>query len=150
MNNKKIETYKKDFSTFAKHILLKQPNKLQTKEDSSIIEEMRTLYPWEEVILDKMSDEKIEAFKREYRPDEFRNQYMLQPLQIGKTFLNTKRDDRKERCGDCTFFGDKGCTTSYLEAKYGNAGTPACNEFSPKILGIKATMMIIDDPLKES
>lgn len=133
MNNKKIETYKKDFSTFTKHFLLKQPNKLQTKEDSSIIEEMRTLYPWEEVILDEISEEWKEALKREYCPDEFITLYTLQPLQIGKTFKNTKRDDRKERCGECSFFGDKGCTTSYLEAKYGNAGTPACNEFSPKI-----------------
>ena len=81
--------------------------------------------------------------------DEFRTQYMLQPLQIGKTFKNTKRDDRKERCGDCTFFGDKGCTTSYLEAKWGNIHTPACNEFSPKILGTKSTLIILDDPLKK-
>lgn len=79
--------------------------------------------------------------------DEFRTQYMLQPLQIGKTFKNTKRDDRKERCGDCTFFGDKGCTTSYLEAKRGNFHTPACNEFSPKILGTKSTLIILDDPI---
>ena len=80
--------------------------------------------------------------------DEFKTQYMLQPLQIGKTFKNTKRENRKERCGDCSFFGDKGCNTSYLEAKHGNKNTPACNEFSPKILGIKATRCIIDDPIK--
>lgn len=88
--------------------------------------------------------------KKNISEDEFRTQYMMQPLQIGKTFKNTKRKDRKERCGDCTFFGDKGCTTSYLEAKHGNKNTPACSEFSPKILGTKATMIIIDDPLKES
>lgn len=81
--------------------------------------------------------------------DEFRTQYMLQPLQIGKTFKNTKREDRKQRCGDCSFFGDKGCTTSYLEAKYGDKNTPACNEFSPKILGTKSTMIIVDDPIKK-
>jgi hypothetical protein len=80
--------------------------------------------------------------------DEFRTQYMLQPLRIGKAFKSTKRENRKERCGDCSFFGDKGCTTSYLEAKHGNKNTPACNEFSPKILGIKATRIIIDDPIK--
>lgn len=81
--------------------------------------------------------------------DEFRTQYMLQPLQIGKTFKNTKREDRKQRCGDCSFFGDKGCTTSYLEAKHGDKNTPACNEFSPKILGTKSTMIIVDDPIKK-
>ncbi len=82
--------------------------------------------------------------------DEFRTQYMLQPLQIGKSFKNTKREDRKQRCGDCSFFGDKGCTTSYLEAKWGNFHTPACNEFSPKIQGTKATMIILDDPMNEN
>lgn len=81
--------------------------------------------------------------------DEFRTQYMLQPLQIDKTFKNTKRDYKKQRCGDCSFFGDKGCTTSYLEAKYGDKNTPACNEFSPKILGTKSTMIIVDDPIKK-
>lgn len=81
--------------------------------------------------------------------DEFRTQYMIQPFKIGKTFKNTKREDRKQRCGDYTFFGAKGCTTSELEAKYGNFHTPACNEFSPKILGTKATMIIIDDPMKK-
>ena len=83
-----------------------------------------------------------------YSEDEFRTQYMLQPLQIGRTFKNTKREDRKQRCGDCSFFGDKGCTTSYLEAKHGDKNTPACNEFSPKILGTKSTMIIVDDPIK--
>lgn len=149
MNNEKQEETKKDFSVFVKHFLLKQPNEVQTKEDSAIIEEMKTLYLWEEVLLDNMSDEIIESLKREYRPDEFRIQYMMQPLKIGKTFKNTKRKDRKERCGDCTFFGDKGCTTSYLEAKHGNFHTPACSEFSPKILGTKSTFIILDDPIKE-
>lgn len=149
MNNKNKEEIKKDFSVFAKHFFLKQPNEVQAKEDSIIIEEMKTLYPWQEVVLDKMFDEKIEVLKRDYCPDEFRTQYMMQPLQIGKTFKNTKREDRKQRCGDCTFFGDKGCTTSELEAKYGNFNTPACNEFSPKILGVKATIIILDDAIKE-
>lgn len=81
--------------------------------------------------------------------DEFRTQYMLQPLQIGETFKNTKKNYKNQRCGDCSFFGDKGCTTSELEAKYGNFHTPACNEFNPKILGTKATMIIIDDPIKK-
>lgn len=79
--------------------------------------------------------------------DEFRTQYMLQPLQIGKTFKNTKREDRKQRCGDCSFFGDKGCTTSYLEAKHGNKNTPACNEFISRILGTKPTFTILDDDI---
>lgn len=79
--------------------------------------------------------------------DEFRTQYMLQPLQIGKTFKNTKREDRKQRCGDCSFFGDKGCTTSYLEAKHGNKNTPACSEFIPRILGTKPTFTILDDDI---
>jgi hypothetical protein len=42
-----------------------------------------------------------------------------------------------------------GCTASELEAKYGNFNTPACNEFSPKILGAKATIIILDDAIKE-
>ena len=87
--------------------------------------------------------------KKNISEDEFRTQYMIQPFQIGKTFKNTKRKDRKQRCGDCTFFGDKGCTTSELEAKYGNFHTPACSEFSPKILGTKATMIIVDDTIKK-
>jgi hypothetical protein len=43
MNNKNKEEIKKDFSVFAKHFLLKQPNEVQAKEDSIIIEEMKTL-----------------------------------------------------------------------------------------------------------
>lgn len=87
--------------------------------------------------------------KENISEDEFKTQYIIQPFQIGKTFKNTKREDGIQRCGDCTFFGDKGCTTSELEAKYGNFHTPACNEFNPKILGTKATMIIIDDPIKK-
>lgn len=150
MNNEKQEETKKDFSVFVKHFLLKQPNEVQTKEDSAIIEEMKTLHPWKEIVFNEVPKEWVEALKKEYCPDEFITLYMLQPLQIGKTFKNIKRENRKERCGDCSFFGDKGCTTSYLEAKHGNKNTPACSEFSPKILGTKPTMIIIDDPLKES
>ncbi len=101
------------------------------------------LQPFQKQILNNWLNE------RNILEDEFRIQYMQQPLQIDKTFKNTKRDDRKERCGDCTFFGNKGCTTSHLEAKYGNFHTPACNEFSPKILGAKSTFIILDDPIKE-
>ena len=94
-----------------------------------------------------------ESLKCQYNEDisneEFKTLYMLQPFQIGKTFKNGKRENRKERCGECSFFGDKGCTTSYLEAKHGNKNTPACSEFSPMILGTKATMIIIDDPIKK-
>lgn len=79
--------------------------------------------------------------------DEFRIQYSLQPFRIGKTFRNTKREDRKQRCGECSFFGDKGCTTSYLEAKYGSKNTPACSEFIPRILGTKPTFTILDDDI---
>ena len=181
MNNKNKEEIKKDFSVFAKHFLLKQPNEVQAKEDNIIIEQMKKNYPWQEVFLDKMPNEKIEQEtiqktpfeefvkfnisgellpyqkemlnfienKKNISEDEFRTQYMIQPFKIGKTFKNTKREDRKQRCGDCTFFGDKGCTTSYLEAKYGNKNTPACSEFSPKILGTKTTMIIVDDPIKK-
>lgn len=149
MNDEKQKEIKKDFAVFVKHFLLKQPNEVQAKEDSAIIEEMKTLHPWEEVVFDKMDEEWGKALKREYCPDEFITLYMMQPLQIGKTFKNTKRENRKERCGDCSFFGDKGCTTSYLEAKHGNFHTPACSEFSPKILGTKATMIILDDPLNK-
>lgn len=146
MNNEKQEETKKDFSIFAKHFLLKQPNEVQAKEDSAIIEEMKTLHPWKEIVFNEVPEEWVEALKKEYCPDEFKTLYMLQPLQIGKTFKNTKRENRKERCGDCKFFGDKGCTTSYLEAKHGNFHTPACSEFSPKILGTKSTFIILDDP----
>lgn len=32
-------------------------------------------------------------------------------------------------CGDCAEFGPRGCKSSYLEAKHGNAGTPSCSDF---------------------
>jgi len=35
----------------------------------------------------------------------------------------------KNRCGDCKFFSQRGCTISYIEAKYGNSKTPACGKF---------------------
>lgn len=40
--------------------------------------------------------------------------------------------EKVNTCGDCQDFDDQGCKTSYLEAKYGSAGTPACNEFKSK------------------
>lgn len=101
------------------------------------------LQPYQKKILkfieNKKSDTSLE--------DEFKTQYMLQPLQVGKIFKNTKREYRKQRCGECSFFGDKGCTTSYLEAKYGNKNTPACSEFIPRILGTKPTFTILDDDI---
>ncbi|MDX9743478.1 MAG: hypothetical protein RBT59_06635 [Arcobacteraceae bacterium] len=157
MSNKKQEKTKKDFTEMLRQFKLKQRAEWQRETDmklikwleEDLIKEKKTLHPWKEVVFNEISEEWKEALKREYCPDEFITLYMLQPLQIGKTFLNTKRKDRKERCGDCTFFGDKGCTTSYLEAKNGNFHTPACSEFSPKILGTKSTLIILDDPLKK-
>lgn len=36
-------------------------------------------------------------------------------------------------CGDCKYFSAAaGCTTSQIEAKYGCASTPACEEFELK------------------
>ena len=89
----------------------------------------------------------LDSKKAPISEDEFRIQYSLQPFRIGKTFRNTKREDRKQRCGECSFFGDKGCTTSYLEAKYGSKNTPACSEFIPRILGTKSTFTILDDDI---
>lgn len=105
------------------------------------------LQPYQKKILKLIDSKKKSDTSLE---DEFKTQYMLQPLQVDEIFKNTKREYRKQRCGECSFFGDKGCTTSYLEAKYGNKNTPACSEFSPKILGTKATMIILDDPMNEN
>lgn len=38
---------------------------------------------------------------------------------------------KKNFCGDCKFFIGK-CTTSEIEAKYGDSGTPACSEYINK------------------
>ncbi len=148
MDNENTEQCKKDFSKFVDFIgkdnIIPIPNtpyhhKLFNWLANNKIE-MNNSLAIPESLLGKDID----------RDEEFRTQYMLQPLQIGKTFKNTKRENRKEKCGDCTFFGDKGCTTSYLEAKWGSKNTPACSEFQPKILGAKATLIVIDDPIKES
>lgn len=32
-------------------------------------------------------------------------------------------------CGECEDFGPDGCKSSYIEAKYGNGNTPACEDF---------------------
>ena len=40
-------------------------------------------------------------------------------------------------CGHCADFGPKGCMTSIHEAKFGNANTPACDEFKRKTDGNK-------------
>lgn len=98
-----------------------------------------------------------ECYNKELQPyqkrllEDWKHQYQCEfPIADEDfTFKDTKREMRKERCGDCSFFGDKGCTTSYIEAKHGNFHTPACSEFSPKITGFKATMVILDDPIKE-
>ena len=36
-------------------------------------------------------------------------------------------------CGECIYFGPIGCTTSKHEQKFGNASTPACDEFKRKV-----------------
>ena len=36
-------------------------------------------------------------------------------------------------CGQCAYFGPIGCTTSKYEQKFGNASTPACEEFKRKV-----------------
>ncbi len=123
---------------------IEYPNKKLPK-DISFTEFVQLLKGTEMQPYQKQMLKNIESISTE----EFRTQYMQQPFQVGKTFRNTKRKDRKEKCGDCTFFGDKGCTTSYLEAKWGSGNTPACNEFNPKILGTKSTYIILDDPMKE-
>lgn len=66
--------------------------------------------------------------------EEWMNQYqqVFLPEEQLTNFKDTKREHRRERCGDCTFFGEEGCTTSYVEAKYGGKNTPACSEFSLK------------------
>ena len=68
------------------------------------------------------------------RKEEWMHQYqqVFLPEEQLTNFKDTKREYRRERCGDCTFFGEEGCITSYIEAKYGNKCTPACSEFSPK------------------
>lgn len=103
------------------------------------------LQPYQKQMLDFIEN------KQNMLREEWKHQYQCEfpAIDEGFTFKDNKREKRKERCGDCTFFGDKGCTTSYLEAKWGNANTPACSEFSPKITGLKATMVILDDPIKK-
>ena len=59
-------------------------------------------------------------------------QQVFLPEEQSTNFKDTKRKYRRERCGDCTFFSEKGCITSHIEAKFGNKNTPACSEFSPK------------------
>ena len=72
-------------------------------------------------------------FFKPIKKDEFYHQYQQIFLaEMPSNCKDAKRKDRIECCGDCTFFGDKGCTTSYLEAKWGSRNTPACSEFSPK------------------
>jgi len=41
-------------------------------------------------------------------------------------------DMTKSVCGECKFFTNH-CTTSYIEAKYGNARTPSCLQFERKL-----------------
>ena len=59
-------------------------------------------------------------------------QQVFLPEEQSTNFKDTKREDRGERCGDCIFFGEEGCNTSYIEAKYGGKNTPACSDFIPK------------------
>lgn len=158
MNNENIEIYKKEFSKFIEFI--GKENNIPIPNTSYHLELFKK---WEKPMQEIKDAHNLksnllnidkESLKCQYNEDisneKFKTLYMLQPFQIGETFKITKRENRKERCGECSFFGDKGCTTSYIEAKHGNKNTPACSEFSPKILGTKPTMIIIDDPLKDS
>ena len=44
----------------------------------------------------------------------------------------TKLEYIKDKyCGQCAYFVGK-CTTSYIEAKFGDSSTPACTEFKEK------------------
>jgi len=47
-----------------------------------------------------------------------------------KEYLNefVSEGEIKTTCGECIFFSN-GCTTSLIEAKYGNSKTPSCSEF---------------------
>ncbi len=148
MNNENIETYKMVNEKLGTGIeeIDKELSKGSLFEEFVKFHLNSELQPYHKQLISFIENKRRSDTSLE---DEFRTQYMLQPLQIGKTFKNTKREDRKQRCGDCSFFGDKGCTTSYIEAKCGDKNTPACNEFSPKILGTKSTMIIVDDPIKK-
>lgn len=59
--------------------------------------------------------------KKEKSEVEFKKEYMC-------IFDDAEAPHRKTVCGECKFFINK-CTTSRLEAKYGSAGTPSCEEF---------------------
>ena len=51
--------------------------------------------------------------------EEFKKQYQ-------NVFISERKI--KTTCGECIYFSN-GCTTSQIEAKYGNSNTPSCTEF---------------------
>lgn len=62
----------------------------------------------------------------ERNEEAFKSQYMSE-------FTPHINNEPIHCCGECIFFEPgRGCTTSYLEAKYGNSHTPACTEFKIK------------------
>ena len=67
------------------------------------------------------------------KKEEWMNQYqqVFLPEEQSTNFKDTKREYRRERCGDCTFFGEEGCTIYLSEAKFGGKNTPACSDFIP-------------------
>lgn len=63
--------------------------------------------------------------------EKYSNEYFKQEFQCG---FEPEEWEYKYNCGDCRFFSARGCTTSFIEAKYGNSKTPACMEFERKII----------------
>ena len=167
MNSKNLQTYQKDFLTFCNAV--SPLNQNETKQANMLIEELENLSIEEftkrynlntkgkvksiSICSTPLSGSQgfLNSYKNYRKSDvsekEWKHQYQQEFLGVEETsnFKDTKRKDRIQKCGDCTFFGDKGCTTSYIEAKWGTRNTPACSEFSPKIFGTKVTLTIIDD-----
>lgn len=62
---------------------------------------------------------KVRGIKRTIPEDQFRREFMLEIVDEG---------ERPYTCMDCSYFLGGSCTTSPIEAKYGNANTPVCKE----------------------
>jgi hypothetical protein len=61
---------------------------------------------------------------QELSEETFKREYLSEDILYAKSY---------NMCGECIFFEPgRGCTTSKLEAKYGNSRTPACEEFKIK------------------
>jgi len=72
---------------------------------------------------------------RESYEDKFKREYMLE--------ININQEPYYI-CGDCIYFINGGCSTSYIENKYGNAKTKACNE-DFKLKGVKMNDLNIEN-----